>query len=69
MSLAFYLILGKPLIVWGGITTFILLILTALSSQLKIRQKLHLGPKTHQYLAYATITVAIMHAILGITAF
>ncbi|MFC1616090.1 hypothetical protein ACFL21_03035 [Patescibacteria group bacterium] len=57
-KIAYFMILGKPLIMWGGIATLILLIVTVILSK-KDR-------KMHKILATITFIIALMHGILGI---
>jgi len=55
-------ILGKPLHLWLGIITFILLILTAASGMMLKK----FGLKTHRTLALLTIISALAHALIAI---
>jgi hypothetical protein len=56
-------ILGLPLIAYGGILTLILIIITL---TLGIRGA---PVKTHRIFAVISITLAVIHGILGIIAF
>ena len=68
-DLAYVLILGKPLIMYGGILTFILLIFTATVGALNFKAIYIIPFKWHPRLAIATIIVAIIHAIMGLSAY
>ena len=68
-DLAYTLILGKPLIMYGGILTFILLISTATVGWFNFKAIYIIPFKWHPRLAITTIVVAILHAILGLSAY
>jgi hypothetical protein len=63
------LFLGKPLIMYGGITTFLLLLFTALVGYLNFKGKQIIPFKWHPILAITTIIVATIHAIFGLSIF
>lgn len=66
-TIAYSLILGKPVIMYMGILTFLLLIFTATVGALNLKG-IHAIPfKWHPRLAAATITMAAIHAILGLS--
>lgn len=59
--------LGKPLIMYGGLLTFVLLILTA-SIPTLMKKKIKWIPfKYHPPMAKITIAVALLHALLGLS--
>ncbi len=66
-DIAMYVILGRPLVMYGGILSIILLISTATVGYLNFRGKTAIPFKWHPRLAIATITVALLHAILGLS--
>lgn len=68
-SLALILFLGKPLIMYGGIFTFILMITTATVGALNLKGIVIIPFKWHPRLAMATIVVALVHAIFGLSIF
>lgn len=68
-SIALTLFLGKPLIMYGGILTFTLVILTATVGFLNFRGIFVIPFKWHPRLALAVIIVAIIHATLGLSIF
>ncbi len=66
-SIAYYLILGKPLIVYMGLLTFSSLLFTAFISVSNVKFNYHVIPfKWHPRVAAVTITLALIHATLGI---
>ena len=66
-NIAYYLIAGKPLILYVGITTFTLLAVTTILGLLVLRGKIKFA--YHKILAVATMLVAIVHATLGLLAY
>ena len=66
-NIAYSLILGKPLVMYGGILTFLLLIFTATVGALNFKGIAIIPFKWHPRLAIATIIVAIIHAIFGLS--
>jgi len=68
-SLALTLFLGKPLVMYGGIFTFLLLLFTATVGFLNFKG-IHTIPfKWHPRLALTTIIVAAIHATFGLSIF
>jgi len=59
-EIAFYQILGKPLVMYGGIVTLPSFLYTALLS--------HLNSKWHPRMAVISITLGLIHGGLGILA-
>lgn len=67
-QLAYTLVFGKPIIMYGGILTYLFLLSTASVSILNIKFQIHVIPfKWHARLAMLTIIVATLHAILGMS--
>ncbi len=66
---AYSLFLGKPLIMYGGIFTFLLLVFTATVGALNFKGITVIPFKWHPRLAFTTIAVALIHAILGLSLF
>jgi len=63
-NIAYFLILGKPLVLYLGIITLILLLLTATMGFLVMKGKANF--KHHLLLAKITIALALIHGILGL---
>jgi isoprenylcysteine carboxyl methyltransferase (ICMT) family protein YpbQ len=69
-SLAHALILGKPLIMYMGIITYLSLIFTATIAVLNLKFAVRAIPfKWHPRFAVLTIILASLHAILGISVY
>ena len=64
-NLALTLFLGFPLIMYGGIATFLLILFTATVGALNIKGIKTIPFKWHPRLAIITIVFAIIHGILG----
>ncbi|MDO9183106.1 MAG: hypothetical protein Q7U04_11895 [Bacteriovorax sp.] len=64
---ALYIFLGKPLVMYGGILTFVLMLTTASIGALNFRGIVVIPFKWHPRLAGLTITVALVHAIFGLS--
>lgn len=65
-EITYFMILGKPLIFYLGVISFILLLTTSIIGYLNYKRKINLPFKWHLIFAALTIIVAITHAILGI---
>ena len=64
-AVAFAPILGRPLIMWGGLFTLLLLLLTGMVAGLN-RKGIHTVPMIwHFRLAYLTILLVLVHGIIG----
>lgn len=68
-NIAYYLIFGKPLIMYLGILTFCLIIFTALVGYMNLHGKTMIPLKWHFRLAKITIALAIIHGALGILSY
>jgi hypothetical protein len=68
-SVTYYTVAGLPLIVYAGIVTLFLSLLTASISILNKRGKNWIGFKWHPRVAYVTIAFAIAHALLGLLSY
>ena len=66
-NIAYTLILSQPLVMYGGILTFLLLLFTATIGALNFKGISVIPFKWHPRLALTTIIVAIFHAILGLS--
>jgi hypothetical protein len=68
-EITYFLIFGIPFIVYLGIVTIIMFIITALLALLKKKVKIKISIKWHYRLAYISIILALIHGILGISAY
>ena len=68
-NIAFYSILGVPFIVYLGIITLFVFVLTAVLALLKRRGKIKISIKWHFWLAYLAIILGFIHGILGVLAY
>jgi hypothetical protein len=66
-SIALTLFLGQPLVMYGGIFTFLLMIFTAIVGLLNFKGIFVIPFKWHPRLALLMIIVAIIHAIFGLS--
>lgn len=66
-NLALTFFLGKPLIMYGGIITFLLLLFTATIGILNMKGISIIPFKWHPRLAITTIIVATVHALFGLS--
>jgi hypothetical protein len=64
--IAYYRILGKPLMVWLGIITFLSILFTALIGYLNFIGIHTISFKWHLAMAIISIILAIIHGLLGI---
>lgn len=65
-NISYYQILGLPFILYLGIITIGLFLVTAILATLKRKGKLKMSIQWHYRLAYISITLGIIHGILGI---
>lgn len=66
-TFAYTLIFGKPIIMYFGILTYVLLFLTISIAVLNVHFGVRIIPfKWHPRLGFTTATVATLHAIMGI---
>jgi uncharacterized membrane protein len=68
-DLAYRSIGGFPVLGYLGIIGYLLLIATALVMILTRRKVVKIKPKVHFRLAYATLIVATVHALLAISVY
>ncbi len=68
ISIAFYPIFGYPLIMYGGIITFLLFVAVACLGKKAMKNP---GPmvRKHMLLAYITLGFALFHGLLGMLIF
>ena len=63
------LFLGKPLIMWGGLLTFLLFLLAATVGYLIFHGKIKLSVNAHINLARVALLFGLIHAVIGILLF
>ena len=68
-NITFYPIFGIPLIVYGGVLTFLLLIFAATLAILHSKGVKFLSYEWHPRLAITGLALAVIHAVLGILSF
>ena len=68
-EITYYLIFGIPFIVYLGIFTIIMFIITALLAFLKRKGKIKISINWHYKLAYISIILALIHGLLGLLAY
>ena len=68
-NIAYFLIFGKPLIIWGGLATLTFLLLTATVGYIINHGIYDIPIKYHKMLAFTTVGLALFHGILGILVF
>jgi len=68
-QLAYYSILGKPLILYFGILTLLSFLFTALIGFINYKGYKTIPFKWHPIMAGISITLAIIHAILGLASY
>ena len=68
-TLAYTLIFGKPLIMYAGLVTFVMLLFTATVGALNFKGIVIIPFRWHPRLAIITIILAIVHAFFGLSVF
>lgn len=69
-KIGFYPIFGIPLIMWLGTLTLLCFLITAGISIINSRRRTHKIPLSrHVWMARISITLALVHGILGMLAF
>ena len=66
-QIAYYQLLGKPIIVYTGILTFLSLFATASAGFIIFKKIWRLPFKLHIFLAVTTLILAVIHALMGIS--
>lgn len=67
-QIAFYQILELPLIIWGGIFTFLCIVFTAYIGYKNIHGNMSIAPKWHFRIAYVSIALGLFHGLIGFLA-
>lgn len=62
-------VLGMPLVLWLGLTTLLMLLITAGYGTLLMKAMIKGKVSTHRYLAYLTIAIGIIHGSLAASLF
>ncbi len=65
-ELTFMKVFGIPLIIYGGVFTFLLFIFTALMPVLNRKGITKFHPKWHPRMAYISLVSASIHGLLGV---
>lgn len=68
-DIAYFQILGKPLIMWTGILTLIFLLSTAAIAILNKRGINKIPFKWHPIMARATIVLGVLHGAMGLATY
>lgn len=68
-DIAYFQILGKPLIMWSGIATLISLLSTATIAILNKRGINKIPFKWHPIMARTTIVLGILHGLMGLSTY
>ncbi|MFA5872215.1 MAG: hypothetical protein WC858_05890 [Parcubacteria group bacterium] len=68
-TIAYTLILGKPVIMYMGILTYLSFIFTATIGYLNFKGNAIIPFKWHPRMAITSITLATLHAILGLSVY
>ncbi|MEM0360668.1 MAG: hypothetical protein QXK06_05020 [Candidatus Diapherotrites archaeon] len=68
-EITFYPVLGLPLIVYGGILTFLCFLFTAFIAVMNSKGNTVIAPKWHPRMAKISILLAIVHGGLGLLAY
>jgi len=68
-EISYYLIFGKPVILYLGVLTLLALLLTASIPVLNRKGVRVIPVKWHPYCAAATILLALIHGALGVLAY
>ncbi|MDD5111258.1 MAG: hypothetical protein PHG85_01785 [Candidatus Altiarchaeota archaeon] len=68
-SITYYPVLGKPLILYGGIATLLSLLATAAVAMLNKRGIRTIPFQWHHRIALLTLTLALIHGTLGLLAY
>lgn len=66
-NIALTLLFGKPLIMYGGILTFLLMMSTVTVGILNSKGNFTIPFKWHPRLARVTVIIGILHAIFGLS--
>jgi hypothetical protein len=68
-EIAYTPILGLPVLMWGGILTFLVMVTAAVMAHLNLKQKFAPGFKWHVRLAILAFIMALSHGLLAILSY
>jgi len=68
-KLTFHEIYGIPLIVYGGLATLSLFLITALIGYLDLKGRTHVGVRWHSRIALLGVLSGLFHGLLGLLAY
>ena len=68
-KIALSMLWGKPLIMYGGIFSLLLLLSVAIIGNMVLKNKGNVSVHTHVILARLFIILALLHAVLGLSIF
>lgn len=68
-NISYYLIFGKPLIMYFGILTYLSLASTAYIGYMKLRGRIKISLNWHFRIAWASLILASIHGILGLASY
>jgi cytochrome b561 len=68
-QIAFFPILGKPLIMWGGLSSLLVMLLAVAVPTLQKRWPKYFNYRTHVVLARIAVALALLHGGLGLLTF
>lgn len=68
-QLAYYPLWGKPIVMYLGIFSFLVLIATAITGYMRSKGSQTIDFKWHRRLAYLLIILTIFHALLGLSSY
>jgi hypothetical protein len=68
-DIAYTLFLGKPLIMYGGMLSFFLMMFTAVVGFMNFHGNHKIPFKWHPRLALTTIIVVVVHAVMGLSVY
>lgn len=66
-EIALTMLFGKPLMMYGGIATLLLLLITSAVGFLNYKRITRFPFKWHIYLAFVTIIFSIVHGLFGLS--
>lgn len=62
-------VIGFPLFAWLGLAALVMLFVTGIYGMMLLKGKIKGTVTTHRYLAYATLALALVHAVLSASLF
>lgn len=68
-KIAYYLIFGKPLIMYLGILTLLSFLFTAYIGAMNLKGNMKISFKWHMRMARISISLALLHGLLAIAAY